>query len=173
MDPSSHLGLAHFTVSQLGYIPPWEHEDALGDAYLGLVNAAKDWREDGGANFPTYSRYRIRGEVLDGLRRRTGTRTKNGFVKDPVGPLADYVQPPDPKDHFEEIFDGDFRKSLCRAINRLSDRQKMVITLYFFENMTLNEIGQLYDFSEARACQIVAEISKRLYRVLVEGDHHR
>jgi len=46
------------------------------------------------------------------------------------------------------------RQVLGTAINTLPEREKLVLTLYYYENMTLQEIGQVLSVTESRVCQI-------------------
>jgi RNA polymerase sigma factor for flagellar operon FliA len=46
------------------------------------------------------------------------------------------------------------RAMLAAAINSLSEREKIVITLYYFEGLTLAEIGEVLGVTESRVCQI-------------------
>ncbi len=46
------------------------------------------------------------------------------------------------------------RRILVDAINRLGDREKMVLTLYYYEGFTLAEIGEILGVTESRVCQI-------------------
>ena len=46
------------------------------------------------------------------------------------------------------------RGMLAAAINSLSEREKIVVTLYYFEGLTLNEIGEVLGVTESRICQI-------------------
>jgi RNA polymerase sigma factor for flagellar operon FliA len=46
------------------------------------------------------------------------------------------------------------RAMLSAAINSLSEREKIVITLYYFEGLTLAEIGEVLGVTESRVCQI-------------------
>jgi RNA polymerase sigma factor for flagellar operon FliA len=46
------------------------------------------------------------------------------------------------------------RRMLARAINSLADREKTVVTLYYFEGLTLAEIGGVLGVTESRTCQI-------------------
>ncbi len=73
-----------------------------------------------------------RGEVL----------TLGDTLADPAaGPMATY--------EVEEM-----RQLLADAINRMAEREKLVLTLYYYEGLTLGEIGQVIGVSESRVCQI-------------------
>jgi RNA polymerase sigma factor for flagellar operon FliA len=58
---------------------------------------------------------------------------------------------PDPVALFETM---ETRALLARAVNSLPDRDKTVVTLYYFEGMTLAQIGEVLGVSESRVCQI-------------------
>ncbi len=64
--------------------------------------------------------------------------------------LAD-TQGQDPTTAFEV---EELRHQLAEAINRLPDREKIVITLYYYEGLTLAEIGQVLGVTESRVCQM-------------------
>jgi RNA polymerase sigma factor for flagellar operon FliA len=49
---------------------------------------------------------------------------------------------------------GETRQRLARAIENLPEREKTVVTLYYFEGLTLAEIGHVLGVSESRVCQI-------------------
>jgi len=52
-------------------------------------------------------------------------------------------------------FEGEETKFLlARAIDQLSEREKIVVTLYYYENMTLAEIGRILGVTESRICQM-------------------
>ncbi|MHB1137912.1 MAG: sigma-70 family RNA polymerase sigma factor, partial [Microthrixaceae bacterium] len=46
------------------------------------------------------------------------------------------------------------RQLLAQAINGLPEREKIVLTLYYYENLTLQEIGRVLGVTESRVCQI-------------------
>jgi RNA polymerase sigma factor FliA len=48
----------------------------------------------------------------------------------------------------------EMRGLLSAAINSLSEREKIVVTLYYFEGLTLSEIGDILGVTESRVCQI-------------------
>jgi RNA polymerase sigma factor for flagellar operon FliA len=49
------------------------------------------------------------------------------------------------------------RRGLVDAINRLPSRERLVVTLYYYEGMTLAEIGEVLGVTESRVCQIHAK----------------
>jgi len=49
------------------------------------------------------------------------------------------------------------RRVLADAINRLPDRERLVLTLYYYEGLTLAEIGEVLGVTESRVCQIHAK----------------
>ncbi|HVF53182.1 MAG TPA: RNA polymerase sigma factor WhiG [Actinomycetota bacterium] len=54
-----------------------------------------------------------------------------------------------------EAFESqEMRQILSDAINRLPEREKIVVTLYYFESLTLAEIGQVLGVTESRVCQM-------------------
>jgi len=48
----------------------------------------------------------------------------------------------------------EMRQILAEAINRMPEREKIVLTLYYYEGLTLAEIGQVLGVTESRVCQI-------------------
>jgi RNA polymerase sigma factor for flagellar operon FliA len=62
------------------------------------------------------------------------------------------------------------RGLLAAAINSLSEREKIVVTLYYFEGLTLNEIGEILGVTESRICQIHTKAVGQLRLQLVETE---
>lgn len=48
----------------------------------------------------------------------------------------------------------EMRQLLAQSINRMPEREKIVLTLYYYEGLTLAEIGQVLGVTESRVCQI-------------------
>ncbi|HOT81464.1 MAG TPA: sigma-70 family RNA polymerase sigma factor, partial [Microthrixaceae bacterium] len=46
------------------------------------------------------------------------------------------------------------RQMLSQAINGMPEREKVVLTLYYYESLTLSEIGRVLGVTESRVCQI-------------------
>jgi RNA polymerase sigma factor for flagellar operon FliA len=62
------------------------------------------------------------------------------------------------------------RGMLAAAINSLSEREKIVVTLYYFEGLTLAEIGEILGVTESRVCQIHTKAVGQLRLQLVETE---
>jgi len=62
------------------------------------------------------------------------------------------------------------RGMLAAAINSLSEREKIVVTLYYFEGLTLAEIGEILALTESRVCQIHTKAVGQLRLQLVETE---
>jgi len=68
------------------------------------------------------------------------------------------------------VEDQETRGMLAAAINDLSEREKVVLTLYYFEGMTLSEIGEILGVTESRVCQIHTKAVGQLRTHLVDTD---
>ena len=71
--------------------------------------------------------------------------------------LVDTLQDPhaaDPESMFEE---GEMKARLAEALNRMTEREKTLLVLYYFEGMTLAQIGQVLGVTESRVCQMHAK----------------
>lgn len=69
------------------------------------------------------------------------------------------------------IEDADMRASLVRAIEDLPEREKLIMALYYDEELNLREIGEILGVSESRVCQLHSQAVARLRaRVLTADD---
>ncbi|HXG51817.1 MAG TPA: FliA/WhiG family RNA polymerase sigma factor [candidate division Zixibacteria bacterium] len=60
----------------------------------------------------------------------------------------------------------DLVEKLSLAVEALPDRERLVVTLYYHEELTLREIGEILSLSEGRICQIFAQAVGRLRNAL-------
>ncbi|AFT71651.1 RNA polymerase sigma factor [Alloalcanivorax dieselolei B5] len=67
--------------------------------------------------------------------------------------------PPDP---FSALVDGQQRDRLIAAIEALPDREKLLIGLYYQEDLNLKEIGAVLGVTESRVCQLHSQAVSRL-----------
>ncbi len=189
-------------------------DDLMQAGMIGLLEAARKYDQQKGASFETFVGIRIRGAMLDEVRRndwmprsvhrnarkiaeaissveqRFGRDAKEGEIAaelqlslsdyqqllaeqsgsavvgfDDVG-LTDDVLGQMDVGHIEGPAEGvqgaAFRSALTDAINLLPEREKLVLALYYDEEMNLKEIGSVLGVSESRVCQICNQAMVRL-----------
>ncbi|MCD8512673.1 MAG: RNA polymerase sigma factor FliA [Nitrincola sp.] len=190
-------------------------DDLVQAGMIGLLEAAKRFDPGKGASFDTYAGIRIRGAIIDEVRRgdwtprsvhRNGRRVTEAIraVEFRTGrdatdvevaaelqiSVADYhALLQDSQDsrlfsidelshddddsvgmQFEgkdpgpdQIFQTDaFRQALAVAIESLPEREKLVMALYYDEELNLKEIGSILGVSESRVSQIHSQAAMRL-----------
>ena len=62
----------------------------------------------------------------------------------------------------ESLVGEEFRHSLARAVASLPEREKLVMSLYYDQELNLREIGELLGVTESRVCQIHGQAVLRL-----------
>jgi len=83
--------------------------------------------------------------------------------------LLDTIPDPHAADPSRELDLTDMKDSLADAIARLPEREKLVIALYYYENLTLREIGEVLGVTESRVSQLHTKAVLRLKSKL-QGD---
>ncbi|WP_169735467.1 FliA/WhiG family RNA polymerase sigma factor [Actinokineospora inagensis] len=82
--------------------------------------------------------------------------------------LADVLEDEAAEDPVALLVDQDNRRQLAEAIGLLVERDRVVVTLYYFENLTLAEIGRVLGVTESRVCQLHTRAVLRLRAKLME-----
>jgi len=76
-------------------------------------------------------------------------------------------------DPYHHLSLKELKKNLARAIDELSPNEKMVISLYHYEELTLKEIGEVLELTESRICQIhtkgILKLRAKLKRYIKDG----
>ena len=68
------------------------------------------------------------------------------------------------------VMDGvESRRLLAQAVSQLVERDRVVVTLYYFENLTLAEIGKVLGVTESRVCQLHTRAVLRLRTKLLDA----
>ena len=75
---------------------------------------------------------------------------------------------PSPQDSYEE---KEQVKVLAEAIEKLKEKDRIVLNLYYYEGLTLKEIGQVLNVSESRVCQLHSRAINNLRVVLKKIDY--
>jgi RNA polymerase sigma factor for flagellar operon FliA len=84
----------------------------------------------------------------------------------------EYVRLVESNDPFGLFKDKEMRGILVEAIDQLPDRERLVLSLYYFEDLNLKEIGMIMGVSESRVCQLrtkaIIHLKNRTKRIRYE-----
>lgn len=194
----------------MGLPPNVEVEDLYGYGIFGLIDAIEKFEPDRQIQFKTYAQTRIRGSILDELRKldwtprsvrqkarqlekayihlentlgRSATDeeiaqymnisleelyewykdTRGSFLlslddllysEDDSVTLGDNIPASETDNPQNKIEQKELKQMLVKAINELSERERLVLTLYYYEEMTLKEIGEILNVSDSRVSQL-------------------
>ncbi len=83
--------------------------------------------------------------------------------------LLDTIQDPDAPDPEKLVDQSELKDRVADAIARLPEREKLVIALYYYENLTLREIGEVLGVTESRISQLHTKAVLRL-RSRLQGE---
>jgi RNA polymerase sigma factor for flagellar operon FliA len=76
--------------------------------------------------------------------------------------LIDTIEDSEAPDPERTLSQGEIREAVGEAIARLPEREKLVITLYYYEELTLREIGEVLGVTESRVSQLHTKAVLRL-----------
>jgi RNA polymerase sigma factor for flagellar operon FliA len=74
----------------------------------------------------------------------------------------DTIEDPGAPDPARALDVGDLKDRIADSISRLPEREKLVIALYYYENLTLREIGEVLGVTESRVSQMHTKAVLRL-----------
>ncbi|MGC9385411.1 MAG: RNA polymerase sigma factor FliA [Hydrogenovibrio sp.] len=188
-------------------------DDLIQSGIIGLIEAAQKFDSGQGASFETYAGIRIRGAMLDEIRKgdwtprsvyrksrevseainavesRKGGEARDQEVAEELGvSMEEYYHilqdtnsaqllSIDEPDHDElsedrmvsgiktpiaELTESGFQSALAEQISALPEKEKLVMALYYDEELNLKEIGEVLEVSESRVSQIHSQAVKRL-----------
>ena len=86
----------------------------------------------------------------------------------------DYIEeiPDTAQENFLSVMENEERLNfITDYIKNLTERKRLVITLYYYENLTFKEIGQTLSVTESRICQIHTQVVNDLRKKLIEFDN--
>ena len=83
--------------------------------------------------------------------------------------LIDTIEDTSSVNPLKRLEEKDVKNELQAALKKLPERERMVMVLYYHENMTLKEIGESIEVSESRVCQIHAQAIMKLRNILNEN----
>jgi RNA polymerase sigma factor for flagellar operon FliA len=195
-------------------------DDLIQAGMLGLLEAIKHYDASQGASFETYAGIRIRGSMLDEVRRsdwaprsvhkksrmvagairaienKTGCEARDVDIAEHLGITIDEYHDilqdsiscrvfsveelSETGDHgcdespnmeagpLDGLMRDGFQQALANAIMGLPERERLVISLYYDDELNLREIGEVLNVSESRVSQICTQAVLRLRSRLSE-----
>lgn len=107
-------------------------------------------------------------QILSEDTTMTSLYDKKGSSDDSVE-IIDTIQDTNKLNPQEQAEEQNVKQELEKALKRLPERERIIMVLYYQENMTLKEIGQTINMSESRVCQLHAQAIMKLKNILSEN----
>lgn len=118
----------------------------------------------------------IEKEKVDAILAEDTTITsiydKKGSSEESVE-IIDTIEDTNSVNPLEKLEEKDAKKELQQALKSLPERERMIMVLYYHENMTLKEIGETIEVSESRVCQLHAQAIMKLRNILSSNKAER
>jgi RNA polymerase sigma factor for flagellar operon FliA len=76
--------------------------------------------------------------------------------------ISECIADPKAKTPLKELEEKDMREKLAEIIDTLPEKERLVLTLYYWEELTMQEIGKILNITESRVCQIHSQALKKL-----------
>lgn len=204
-----NLGLVRACAMSLRnmYIKYGDVDDVINEGVIALMDAIETYDPDRGAKFETYASLKIRGAIIDYIRKQdwvprqirkfardldnANSMLYNQYNRTPTtAELADYLEMSEEKllrhmaeascavtlsfeellyeDNFEDqpsaaagtegtdtrLLRDECRGQVAQAIASLKEKERQVITLYYYKNMKYSDIAKVLGVSESRVCQL-------------------
>lgn len=102
----------------------------------------------------------------------TSLYDKKGSSEESVE-IIDTIEDKNSVNPLEKLEEKDAKKELQQALRSLPERERMIMVLYYHENMTLKEIGETIEVSESRVCQLHAQAIMKLRNILTSNRSER
>ena len=166
-----HVGLVYSVAKKFTGITIMEEEEIIAWGMVGLTKAIKKYDEKLGYAFSTYAVRAIRGEILRAFRddkSRLGNRAMriNGEAKAPLPMSCFVVENEEGKETEAQLFvEGDFTEDIdlkimvCDAVENLTDKERKLIKMYYFQEISQVELAKIYGVTQV-------QISRRLKKAI-------
>ena len=102
----------------------------------------------------------------------TSIYEKRGSSEDSME-IIDTIEDSNKLNPQERMEEKNVKTDLQRALQRLPERERVLMVLYYQENMTMKEIGETLSMSESRVCQLHAQAIMKLKNILNENRSSR
>jgi RNA polymerase sigma factor for flagellar operon FliA len=147
-----------------------ELADLIQAGNIGLLQAERTYSPLHGAPLSGYAKFRIRGEMLDAVRRnsrpsRAGITTLGSTADDGADLEAMIPAPPDSSPY--TVVTGIQRAAILgEEVARLPERYRHIVQMRYSREYSLREIGDVLSVHESRVCQLHQTALGRLRRAL-------
>lgn len=180
----NYTNLVHYVIhnSKFVSINIVDDRDYFQFGIEGLSEAIDRFDPEYGTKFETYAIQRIRGKIIDELRKiQIKPRSANGesdvmytnislnnSYDEEDGYMLYEVIPNEGELPDEAIDKSEAKELLINAIKELNERDRLVLTLYYYENLNYKEIAQVLNITVSRVSQIHSKIVHDLKIKLVK-----
>ena len=76
--------------------------------------------------------------------------------------ILECIKDPEGKDPMTIVHFNEVKRKVAEAVETLPDKEKLIISLYYYDELTLKEIGKVLDITESRVCQLHSQTMHRL-----------
>jgi len=175
----NYTNLVHYVIhnSKFMNMHVVEEKDFFQFGVEGLSEAIDRFDPDYGTKFETYAIQRIRGKIIDELRKlqikprskpqsENDVKFNNVSLDQPLGgetgfTLNDLI-PSEEENPYEQVRDNERKDLVIKAIQELSERDRLIISLYYYEKLNYKEIAEIIEITVSRISQIHSKILKVL-----------
>lgn len=183
-----YTNLVHYVIhhSKFVNLNIFDSRDYFQFGIEGLSEAVDRFDPEYGTKFETYAIQRIRGKIIDELRKaqikprfspfdEPGQQYFSNISMDRTNSSEESTslheiipaEVPGPTEISEK---NEAKERLMESIKTLNERDRLIITLYYFENLNYREIAEVLDISVSRISQIHSRILESLKEKLEEVD---
>jgi RNA polymerase sigma factor FliA len=176
----NYVNLVHYVIhhSRFAINNILDERDYFQYGIEGLNEAIDRFDPDYGTKFETYAIQRIRGKIIDELRKlqrkfkddvnETSIESfytnvsLNKSPEDEDGYILGEIIPNDSESAAVTVEKTEMKEYLMSAIKELNERDRLILSLYYFENLNYKEIAELLKITISRVSQIHTRIVKDL-----------
>jgi RNA polymerase sigma factor for flagellar operon FliA len=181
----NYTNLVHYVIHNSKFISNkiFDDQDYFQFGIEGLSEAIDRFDPEYGTKFETYAIQRIRGKIIDELRKiqskqkvytttdeelyHTTMSLNNSIDEDSNCQLYEVIsdESETPIDTAEK---NESKELLAEAIKKLDEKERLIITLYYYENMNYAEIAKVIGVTVSRVSQVHSKIIDSLKKKLAK-----
>jgi len=181
----NYTNLVHYVIHNSKFISYdiFDERDYFQFGVEGLSEAIDRFDPEYGTKFETYAIQRIRGKVLDEIRKvqskyRIQTNSNvlatnlslNKSVSEEDNFMLYEVIPDELEEPDETVENLEAKELLVEALEKLDERDRLIITLYYYEHLNYKEIATILGITVSRVSQVHTKIINKLKSKLAHLD---